>query len=65
MVTWLTSTNFGLPELLKMPLADVPLVAALLDEGLVPLPPQAAIAVLTSAAAPPVSAARRDMAASG
>src|SRR4051812_28569623 len=41
-----------------MPLADVPL-CALLESGLVPLPPQAAIAVLTIAAAPPVSAARR------
>src|SRR4051812_36227062 len=44
-----------------MPLADVPLDAALVDAGLLPLPPHAAIAVLTSAAAPPVSAARRDI----
>src|SRR3954449_3041065 len=48
-----------------MPLADVPLDAASPDAGLLPLPPHAAIAVLTSAAAPPVSAARRLIAASG
>src|SRR3954471_19833977 len=55
-VTWLTNTNlyfFGAAN------TSVPLLWAVLVAGVLPSPPHAAMAVLTRAAAPPVSAARR------
>jgi hypothetical protein len=57
-VTWLTNTNLYFLSGLKTPDAGLPLWA-LLDDGLFPSPPHAAISVLTRPAAPPVSAARR------
>src|SRR3954447_10840452 len=56
-VTWLTKTNFSFVEVLKMPLAGVPLSAPLLDDG--ELDPQAARAAVAMPAADPVSADRR------